>query len=57
MASVTGEWIKHAWDHIQTDLVIKTVKCGISNTSDGCEDDLVWDSDGEKNNSYDSEAY
>ena len=36
------EWVKIAWSKVTTDVVIKSFKaCGISNNTDGSEDDMI----------------
>jgi hypothetical protein len=43
------EWIKCTWDLILTDPVVQSSKkCGISNSLDGSEDNLVCGTDDER---------
>ena len=42
--AIVTEWVKHAWDLIPTEMVIKSFKkCGISNELDGSEDDILYE--------------
>lgn len=45
-------WVLEAWNSINSDIVQKSFKkCGISNSLDGTEDDMLWDDDmNEENN-------
>ncbi len=46
------EWVKKAWDQINTEIVIKSFKkCGISNALDGTEDDILFEESGESSQS------
>ncbi|KAG7170548.1 Pogo transposable element-like 67 [Homarus americanus] len=49
------EFVAKSWDAIQVEVITKSFKkCGISNTTDGEEDDMLWrSSDGEDSNNKD----
>ncbi|CAG8619627.1 11841_t:CDS:2 [Diversispora eburnea] len=48
--NVICNWILEAWDSIPKEMVIKSFKkCGISNSMDGMEDHMIYESDGENN--------
>ena len=48
------QWIKHAWEALDKEVVIKSLKkAGISNEMDGTEDNLVWEDSGDENDSDD----
>lgn len=57
--NVICNWILEAWDSIPKEMVIKSFKkCGISNSMDGMEDHMIYESDGENNyeTNYDREV-
>jgi hypothetical protein len=38
------EWVKNSWDAVKTKIVFKSFKkCGISNSLDGTEDNLLFE--------------
>jgi hypothetical protein len=48
-ASVVANWVSKAWEKIDASIIQKSFKkCCISNSLDGSEDDLVWESEDEE---------
>ena len=38
------EWVKNSWQRVKSDTIVKSLKkCGISNTLDGSEDDILYE--------------
>ena len=56
--NIIAEWVKHAWDTIDTQLIERSFKCcGISTATDGSEEDLIFDNDRVKNNKVEEYIY
>jgi len=46
--SEVAQWVSAAWKAIPESIIIRSFKkCCISNASDGSEDDILWEDDGE----------
>ena len=38
------KWIKNSWQRVKSESIVKSLKkCGISNTLDGIEDDILYE--------------
>lgn len=57
---LVAKWVKEAWDSIPADMVIRSfLKCGISNSMDGTQDDALYEDaleDSDDNDETDSES-
>jgi len=51
------EWVKNSWQQVQSETIVKSLKkCGISNTQDGSEDDILYEeSDASSENNHEDD--
>ena len=49
------EWVKNSWQRVKSETIVKSLKkCGISNTLDGSEDNILYEeSDASSENNHD----